>query len=231
MLKPKSITILSILFFALSFNISRAECNLNFKNLTINNQTNTDKADIVRLQTILYINNLYDGPITGYYGNLTSKAINNLKKEYNLKQDGIVDNLITNILCDNYTLCPFQSNLKKEDEYPAREIKALQSFLRLLPNIYPERLVTGFFGSKTENAVKRLQKQLDISQTGRMDSETRSSFCSFFNSFDFGATLSMAATKTKMIPICYTISKFAEVGETVNFFAFVFGNSLDTKYI
>lgn len=230
MLKPKLITILSIVFFALSFNLSRAECNLNLKNLSINNQTNTDKTDIVRLQSILYINELYDGPITGYYGNLTSKAINNLKKQYNLKQDGIVDDLVINILCDNYTLCPFRSELKKDSEYPVREIKTIQSFLRLIPNIYPERLVTGYYGSKTENAVKRLQKQLDISQTGRMDITTRNAFCSFFNSFD---DISNTNTNTTSIfqTLCLAFPKQVKTGDNVLFISQILGGTSPYKYI
>jgi len=231
MLKSKLITILSILFFALSFNLSRAECNLNLNNLSINNQTNTDKADIVRLQSILYINELYDGPITGYYGNLTSKAINNLKKQYNLKQDGIVDESIVDIICNDYALCPFQSNLQKEDEYPAREIKALQSFLRLIPNIYPERLVTGYFGSKTENAVKRLQKQLDISQTGRMDPTTRRDFCNFFDSFDsIGSTASSNITSIFQT-LCLAFPKQVKTGENVLFISQILGGTSPYKYI
>ncbi len=233
MLKSKLITILSIAFFALSFNVSKAECSLNFNNLSINNQTNTDKADIVRLQTILYINELYDGPITGYYGNLTEKAINFFKNSRGLKADGIVDNKTINVLCDNYTLCPFESNLKKDDEHPVREIKSIQSFLRLIPNIYPERLVTGYFGSKTENAVKRLQKQLNISQTGRMDLTTRDSFCSFFNSFESSdiPVTSSADTTSIFQALCLAFPKQVKAGENVLFISQILGGSSPYKYV
>ncbi|HRZ29447.1 MAG TPA: peptidoglycan-binding domain-containing protein [Candidatus Paceibacterota bacterium] len=82
--------------------IAKAECPLNFKNLSISSQTNNDKANIIRLQSILYINNLYTGPITGYYGNLTKTAINRFKEINGLKPDGIVDTETTKLICDQY---------------------------------------------------------------------------------------------------------------------------------
>jgi len=76
MSKYKLITFLIFIFICFSFNITKAACPLNLNNLSINNQTNKDISDIIRLQSIMYINNLYDGPITGYYGTKTENAIN-----------------------------------------------------------------------------------------------------------------------------------------------------------
>ena len=39
-----------------------------------------------------------------------------------------------------------------------KEVKELQQLLKQFPGIYPEGLITGYFGSLTEAAVQRLQK-------------------------------------------------------------------------
>lgn len=54
------------------------------------------------------------------------------------------------------------------------QVEALQEFLASHPDIYPEGLVTGYFGPLTEQAVKRLQKKHGISQVGVVGPQTRS---------------------------------------------------------
>jgi len=75
MFKPIKFLIF-IAIIALMPSVTKAACPLNLNNLSIDNQTNKDISDIIRLQSIMYINNLYDGPITGYYGTKTENAIN-----------------------------------------------------------------------------------------------------------------------------------------------------------
>jgi len=221
------------LLFLVSFQISKAECILNLDNLSISNQSNDDKADIVRLQSILYINDLYDGPITGYYGSLTEKAINFLKNSRGLQTDGIVDQDTVDILCNNYSKCPFQNSLENGDSYPKKEIKFVQYFLRLLPNIYPEKLVTGYFGTKTENAVKRLQKSLSIDITGKIDDETQSKFCEFFNGFESELVSSQTASTTTSLfqTLCLAFPKEVKTGETVTFISQILGGSSPYTYM
>lgn len=52
------------------------------------------------------------------------------------------------------------------------EVKLLQKILASDPTLYPEGLVTGFFGSLTEAAVKRLQAKFKIEQVGAVGPET-----------------------------------------------------------
>ncbi len=211
--------------------IAKAECSFDFNNLSIDSQTNTDKANIVRLQSILFINNLYSGPITGYYGKMTEKAINDFKTDNGLDADGIVDNDTVSLLCDNYSNCPFQSLLEKNDEYPKQEIKFLQYFLRLIPDIYPEKLVTGFYGSKTENAVKRLQTKLNIPTTGRIDTNTRQKFCNFFDEVD-NATLNTKSKTTSSIfqTLCIAFPNTAKTGTSITFISQILGGTAPYKY-
>ena len=39
------------------------------------------------------------------------------------------------------------------------EVKQLQEFLKTMPEVYPEGLITGYFGPLTEAAVKRFQEK------------------------------------------------------------------------
>lgn len=60
--------------------------------------------------------------------------------------------------------------LKKGEE--SEDVRILQKILASDPALYPEGLVTGFFGPLTELAVKRLQAKLKIEQEGAVDAET-----------------------------------------------------------
>ena len=52
-------------------------------------------------------------------------------------------------------------------------VAALQALLAANPDIYPEGLITGYFGKLTENALKRLQKQNSLEQVGHVGPKTR----------------------------------------------------------
>ena len=53
------------------------------------------------------------------------------------------------------------------------QVKLLQVLLASDSTVYPEGTVSGFFGNKTRNAVKRFQKNHGISQTGFVGPMTR----------------------------------------------------------
>lgn len=52
------------------------------------------------------------------------------------------------------------------------KIADVQEILKTDPNIYPEGLVTGYFGPLTQAAVRRLQARCGVSQTGEIGPET-----------------------------------------------------------
>ena len=54
------------------------------------------------------------------------------------------------------------------------DVKLLQEILATDPDVYPEGLVTGYFGSLTKNAVKRFQKIAGIEQVGVVGPQTLS---------------------------------------------------------
>ncbi|MFH0792309.1 MAG: peptidoglycan-binding protein [bacterium] len=55
----------------------------------------------------------------------------------------------------------------------SEEVKTLQETLKLNPEIYPSGLVTGYYGSATEKAVRQVQKVCKISETGILDETTK----------------------------------------------------------
>ncbi len=53
------------------------------------------------------------------------------------------------------------------------EVTALQEQLKGLPGVYPEGLITGYFGTLTEKAVRKLQAQNGLEQVGYVGPKTR----------------------------------------------------------
>jgi len=65
----------------------------------------------------------------------------------------------------------FQSYLERG--IMSDEVKDLQEFLGTLPGIYPEHIISGYFGPLTESAVKRFQATYDIETLGVVGPKTR----------------------------------------------------------
>ncbi|MCR4330445.1 MAG: carbohydrate-binding protein [Patescibacteria group bacterium] len=59
---------------------------------------------------------------------------------------------------------PFNTFLHKGSEGP--EVANLQRFLAQYPDIYPEAVISGYYGDLTESAVKRFQRTYEIVSTG-----------------------------------------------------------------
>jgi peptidoglycan hydrolase-like protein with peptidoglycan-binding domain len=69
-------------------------------------------------------------------------------------------------------LCPYEKILLRPG-MSGEEVKSLQSILSQDPSIYPQGIVSGYYGSLTSEAVKRLQQKLGLPQTGIVDENTR----------------------------------------------------------
>lgn len=74
------------------------------------------------------------------------------------------------------------------------EVKQLQEFLKQFPDIYPEGIVTGFFGSLTETAVKRFQEKHGIESVGIVGPRTIQKLN------EFSVSASPAVPATPVIP-------------------------------
>src|SRR4030042_97515 len=64
--------------------------------------------------------------------------------------------------------------LMKQLQYgmTGEDVRLLQEILATDPDIYPEGLITGYYGNLTQNAVKRFQKLAGLDQIGRVGPKT-----------------------------------------------------------
>lgn len=76
------------------------------------------------------------------------------------------------------------------------EVKALQTALKSDSSIYPEGLVTGYFGPLTEAAVKKFQAKYGIDQTGIVGPNTRAKLNSLYCATTTTPTTTTTATAT-----------------------------------
>ncbi len=89
--------------------------------------------------------------------------IEELKKELALVESGIIRTEDGNTSC-----VTINQNLKRGDEN--EEVRKLQLFLAQDPTIYPEGIVSGYFGSLTERAVQRWQTRYGVISYGTAES-------------------------------------------------------------
>lgn len=82
------------------------------------------------------------------------------------------------------------------------EVIKLQKFLAQYPEIYPEGLVTGYFGLLTETALKKWQVKQGIEATGVVDSQTRAKL----NGIVASTSTSTATTGSAVEQIIYNIA-------------------------
>ena len=132
-----------------------------------------DESDQVKaLQLKLKEKGYLTTEATGFFGSATYKAVMQFQKEMGLTADGVAGPETLKKLSATNTSSDGGSNsagqldtsasLKKGDE--SDQVKALQ--LKLIEKGYLTTEATGFFGSATESAVKKFQKDNGLSQDG-----------------------------------------------------------------
>jgi len=60
------------------------------------------------------------------------------------------------------------------------DVSRLQTLLSEDPSLYPEQMITGFYGPKTTEAIKRFQAQYGLPVSGRLDQATRAKIAEIF---------------------------------------------------
>ncbi len=210
-----------------------------FNNLSIRNQTDNNKAEIIKLQILLKSVGAYTGPITGYYGSLTEAVIKEIQKSENLPATGTIDARTKESICFFFYKCPFNANLKRNDITPRREIESLQAFLSFYKEVYARKLVTGFYGNLTEEAVKNFQRSFNLSQTGQVDESTRRALCQAFDTFTNQeltkstpktATATPRATTSTFQSICIPFPREPKTNQPVTFISQILGGVAPYTY-
>lgn len=87
--------------------------------------------------------------------------------------------------------CPIKTENLSRTNYSSKqgEVLALQMLLAKQSEIYPEGLMTGVFGPATERAVKKLQSDNGIQESGILDSDTIDLICTYHNVCPFQTLL------------------------------------------
>lgn len=128
-----------------------------------------------------------EGKITGYFGVLTKAAVQRFQKKYGLPAVGRVGPLTRAKLAEVFggpaPLAPAPAPAPSpapsaapaagasftralEEGVRGDDVTALQQILAGDPAVYPEGLVTGYFGNLTEKAVQRFQEKYGIANQG-----------------------------------------------------------------
>lgn len=86
------------------------------------------------------------------------------------------------------------------------DVTELQELLATDPDLYPEKLVTGYFGPLTDKAVKKFQKKYGIEQIGIVGPKTRAALHAFWNNLSASSTVSLPPGLAKKAQNSYSWS-------------------------
>ena len=106
--------------------------------------------------------------VTGFFGLNTEDAVKSFQKENSIKRTGMVAEQTVEALYSDGTLNTRVSLSKGEKSHNVKKLQ--QALLEL--GYLDEASVTGFFGDKTEAAVKQFQGDNSISKTGTAGAQT-----------------------------------------------------------
>ena len=133
-----------------------------------------EAAEVASIQEALEALDLYYTDITGHYGKRTQSAVRKFQKRYSLAQTGVADEETIALLYRlSDTKAPAESIALPQAGYGAstlREgnrsdaVRILQENLALLD--YYDGNVTGSYGRLTKEAVRRFQRDNDLSADG-----------------------------------------------------------------
>ena len=128
-----------------------------------------DKGDeISKIQQRLKDLQYYDySSVTGYYGPITTKAVERFQRTNSLTQDGIAGPITLALL--------YSDDAQFFCLYPGErgsDVESLQTRLQEL-GYYTYGRITGYFGSVTEAALKAFQKQNGLTADGKAGKNTR----------------------------------------------------------
>lgn len=187
----KIFCVLLFMFVLVGFNYAKAESSCPFdQELALGTQS--EKVGILQ-KFMLETLKIYSGPITNYFGPLTMSSVKVFQESSGLLQTGKVDLVTANALCKIYLSYVTGQPLNTTSgecflktlgiqrgyfEEANDEVKNLQIYLNQ-KGFYPENITSGYFGVKTELALKAFQKANNISQSGIIDDVTFKVICGY----------------------------------------------------
>lgn len=135
-------------------------------------QIGDNNIHVAHLQVLLASKaSLYpEGFITGYFGPLTARAVQAFQKRYKFPVTGIADaatlkklEKLSSIEIIRDKATPYDNALARDLTLGAsgEDVSVLQQFL-IRVGVYPEALITGYFGTLTRRAVQKFQQEQNI---------------------------------------------------------------------
>lgn len=132
--------------------------------------------EVFNLQKVLSLDpTIYpEAQITGYFGELTEKAVMKFQKKYGIRVTGEVGPQTRAKLHELYGpsyLEPFSYTFKNvlKKGMSGVEVVNLQRALMVDSTAHPQGLISGYFDEATEKALKEFQKKYGLPQTGITD--------------------------------------------------------------
>lgn len=120
--------------------------------------------DVRNLQKILVLEEAFpEGVADGHFGKKTQNAVIDFQKKYNISpSSGYVGVLTRAKLNELYSSATPKITSTLKTGMRSSEVSLLQEMLAKDPTIYPEGLITGYFGTATQRAVKKFQTKYQI---------------------------------------------------------------------
>ncbi|MGB9681070.1 MAG: peptidoglycan-binding domain-containing protein [Minisyncoccia bacterium] len=135
--------------------------------------------EVFNLQKVLSLDpTVYpEGQVTGYFGELTEKAVMRFQKKYGIRVTGEVGPQTRAKLNELYGpsyLEPFSYTFKNvlKKGMSGIDVVNLQRALMIDSTAHPQGSISGYFDAVTEKALKEFQKKYGLPQTGIVDKET-----------------------------------------------------------
>jgi len=168
-------------------------------------------AEVYNLQKVLAQDpTVYpEGQITGYFGELTEKAVKRFQSKYGIRVTGEVGPQtrakLNELFGPEYTE-PFSYtfNTFLQKGMSGVEVANLQRALMIDSTAHPKGLISGTFDDNTEKVLKEFQKKYNLEPTGVVDKATREKLNELFskeNEYNpslIGGTISPAQAKLEI---------------------------------
>ncbi|MFZ5988806.1 MAG: peptidoglycan-binding domain-containing protein [Bacillota bacterium] len=133
-------------------------------------------SEVTSLQKNLKILGYLSVSPTGYYGSLTKTAVKKLQGRYGLAQDGVAGSatfsLVDRLLREKTSSTRSSSSMVLKEGMSGSRVTTLQKNLKTLG--YLSVNPTGYYGSLTTAAVKKLQRRYGLAQDGMVGTNTDS---------------------------------------------------------
>ncbi|MBI5405761.1 peptidoglycan-binding protein [Candidatus Kaiserbacteria bacterium] len=143
---------------------------LAIEHLTADMRLGDKSLEVVHLQQVLNTVNVHPSELTtGYFGPLTQAALKQFQTAYKLPQTGTADaatRMVLNALSQGWMvtgtpndIANLLADLKRGDT--GAGVASLQKFLAY-EGSYPEGIISGYFGARTQKAVADFQKKFGV---------------------------------------------------------------------